>query len=100
MIAQICRELAVDCEAARCPRETDLEQLAEVSVRELWDSRVRGFIPILALRQAREALGVHDGRTLMPDPTVADTPPPHRPRPAQDVLKLDSRDVLLLRGDR
>lgn len=100
IIFQVCRELTADCEAARCPRETDLEQLAEDSVRALWNSRVRGFIPVLALRQARETLGVHDGRTVRADAVITETAPPHRPPPAQDVLKLDSQDVLRLRDDR
>ena len=100
IIIQVCRELTADCEAASRPGETDLDRLAEASVRELWDSRVRVFIPILALRRARETLGVHDGRTVPPDATAIGTAPPHRSPRTQDVLKLDSRDVLTLRDDR
>ena len=46
---------------------TDL--VVDRAVRELWESRVKTFVPVLALRQAREVLLARSA-TLPPQPSI------------------------------
>ncbi len=39
------------------PPPLEITQAAEASVRALWDSKVKLFVPVLALRAARSSLG-------------------------------------------
>jgi hypothetical protein len=58
IIAQVRRQLADDdWVGARVPTGL-LDRVADQAVRELWSSRVKAFVPVLALRTARELL--HD----------------------------------------
>ena len=60
IIAQVRRQLAEDDSfRARVPSGV-LDRAADRAVRELWGSRVKTFVPILALRQAREFLREQD----------------------------------------
>ena len=60
IIAQVRRQLADDDQVgARVPTGV-LDRVADRAVRELWDSPVRTFVPILALRTAREILRDQD----------------------------------------
>src|SRR5918998_3087624 len=56
IIAQVRRQLADDPALGTPLEATLLDHVAERSVRELWESRVKTFVPVLALRQARELL--------------------------------------------
>jgi hypothetical protein len=63
MIAQVRRQLADDDRiGARVPTGV-LDRVADQVVRELWSSRVKTFVPVLALRTARELL--HDQDVLI-----------------------------------
>lgn len=88
------RQLDADCDLGRfqpCPA-TLLDQVAAQSVHQLWDeSRIKTFVPVLALRQAREAL--HDcpshAAPLSRDArTPRDGNEPARPEPPRPVLVL------------
>ena len=60
IIAQVRRQLADDVEVgARVPTGV-LDRMADQAVRELWSSRVKTFVPVLALRTARERLRDQD----------------------------------------
>jgi len=99
VVARIRDDLARECgDAATCPPVGEIERLADRAVRELWERPVKTFVHVLALRQAREALGA-----LRPVPgttaggratTVAGSP-----GRARDELLLDRRDVLTLSDD-
>lgn len=59
LVSTVRRQLDADCELglfSHCPPST-LDQIAARSVELLWGrSRIRAFLPLLALRQAREEL--------------------------------------------
>jgi hypothetical protein len=56
IIAQVRRQLADDARVGpRLPPDL-LDRVADRVVRDLWESRVKVFVPVLALRQARELL--------------------------------------------
>jgi hypothetical protein len=103
IIAQVERDLARDSTAVAA---ADLATFADRAVRGLWDSRVRGFIAILALREVRELLARQDRVISVVPPSLApDDPPPPTPSepPRRDVLPipedgmpLDPRDELPL----
>jgi hypothetical protein len=60
IIAQVRRQLAEDDRfGVRVPSGV-LDRAADRAVRELWGSPVKTFVPILALRQAREILQDQD----------------------------------------
>lgn len=60
IIGRVREELARACAETACPPTDELERLADAAVRELWDSRVKTFVTVLAVRQAREMLGTAD----------------------------------------
>jgi hypothetical protein len=102
IIAQVQRDLAHDNMAFA---SADLAVLAETAVRGLWTSRVKGFIPILALREVREALADRDVVISAVPASLAATSAPSSPTPKthpepwQDVLPLAADDVLPLTDD-
>jgi hypothetical protein len=107
IIAQVRRTLAVDCAAVSCAAGADLDRVAEAAVRRLWDGQVKVFVPVLALREAREVLGVHETQLAAPEPEPAVVARSVRRRPRLNVLRLDGdvlasdeRDVLTLDDDR
>ena len=59
LVSTVRRQLDADCELglfSHCP-PSKLDQIAAHSVESLWDrSRIKAFLPLLALRQAREEL--------------------------------------------
>ena len=60
IIAQVRSQLADDHQlGARVPPEV-LDRLADQAVRELWDRPIKTFVPLLALRHAREILLTQD----------------------------------------
>ena len=82
-----------------------LDQVAESVVRELWASRIKTFVPVLALRQAREMLRDQDLATCEPRPEKRHTGesmplPAHDERRGTDAYSIhddvkmgDDRDV-------
>lgn len=80
------------------PPPPEITQAAEASVRALWDSKVKHFVPVLALRAARSSLGNTSLRRAparcaplpMPDPALTAAVDPQRE--ALDVTD-DSLDV-------
>jgi hypothetical protein len=86
-----------------------LDRVADRAVRELWGSRIKTFVPVLALRQAREMLRQQNELIAMyqPQRPRADestaAPRPLEARQRRDVLAIDGdavsvddRDVLHL----
>ncbi|MDP9369695.1 MAG: hypothetical protein M3Q03_15715 [Chloroflexota bacterium] len=55
-IDRVRRDLLVEW-AGLGPPPREITQAAEASVRALWDSKVKLFVPVLALRAARSSLG-------------------------------------------
>jgi hypothetical protein len=109
IIAQVRRQLADDDRVgARVPTGV-LDRVADQAVRELWSSRVKTFVPVLALRTAREILRDQDQLITADLPMMRDgdealammrLPAERAPRDLlhidEDVLPLDDRDALLL----
>lgn len=113
VIAQVRRQLLAETEDGRPSDETLVDGLVDRVVRELWNSRVKTFVPVLALRETRELLRVE--RSL--------ASPPNREAPlgtgeltggletavagsgrdrlvsARDALAHERRDVLHADGD-
>ena len=108
IIAQVRRQLTDDAPLGRTAETGLLDHVAERAVHELWGSRIKTFVPVLALREARELLR-EQGATISaarPEMCSADEPVvlgPMAERPARDVLPIggdvlavDDRDVLSL----
>lgn len=108
IIAQVRRQLADDGVGARVPTGV-LDRVADQAVRELWSSRVRTFVPVLALRTARERLRDQDvlitvdlpkmrngeeGRAMMP--RAAERALHDIVHVDSDILPLDDQDRLSL----
>jgi len=55
IIAHVRRQLATDAPRVMMLEPTVLDQVAERAVGELWGSRIKTFVPVLALRQARDS---------------------------------------------
>lgn len=73
-----------------------LAEAAETSVRALWDSRVKLFVPVLALRDARSKLG---SQAVPPERATANRSAPVTVTTGQaDVLDLTD-DALNVTGD-
>ena len=107
IIALVRRQLADEAWPALVSHGPDLDRVAERAVRELWGGRVKTFVPVLALRQAREMLREQDllismeqpERHLVDEPSAAMLPREEKqPRDvlsiAGDVVSIDDRDVL------
>ena len=109
IIAQVRRQLADDDQVgARVPTGV-LDRVADQAVRELWSSRVKTFVPVLALRTAREILRDQDvliaaKHSMMRggDEALAMMRRPAEKAPrdllpvADDILPVDDRDRLSL----
>jgi hypothetical protein len=109
IIAQVRRQLADDDGVgARVPTGV-LDRVADQAVRELWSSRVKTFVPVLALRTARERLrdqGVlitvdlpmmrngEEAQAMMP--RAAERTPQDIVHVESDILSLDDQDRLSL----
>jgi hypothetical protein len=109
VIAQIRRQLADDDRVgARVPTGV-LDRVADQAVRELWSSRVKTFVPVLALRTARELLRDQDVQITADPPRMGDggkallmmrRPAERAPRDSvhveSDILLIDDQDRLSL----
>jgi hypothetical protein len=109
IIAQVRRQLADEERTGLVSHGPVLDRVADRAVRELWGSRIKTFVPVLALRQAREMLRQQDVLISMHQPQlppvdasmVATLPPEERLRRDVlaidgDVVSIDDRDVLRL----
>jgi hypothetical protein len=108
IIAQVRRQLGDDAPLDRSVETTLLDSVAERAVRELWGSRVKTFVPVLALREARAVLREQDllitveqQESHVPMEPVALRSMAERPARdvlpiGQDILPVDDRDVLSL----
>lgn len=59
VIARVRNEVTRDCEVGRfdpCPPAETVDRVVAVAVSELWESRVKTFVSLLALRAVREEL--------------------------------------------
>ena len=70
IIAQVRRQLADDDPVSTRVPTGVLDRVADQAVRELWSSRVKTFVPVLALRTAREILRDQDVLTTVDLPTI------------------------------
>jgi hypothetical protein len=101
IIAQVRRQLADDPVLDMPLEPSLLDHVAERAVRELWESRVKTFVPVLALRQARallhdQGIGIAADRWQVSGTgSTATAEPRQAERPRQDLLHLDA-DVLRL----
>jgi hypothetical protein len=101
IITQVRRQLADDASRVMTVEPTVLDQVAERAVRELWESRIKIFVPVLALRQAREILRDQESMISVPCPErraeVATESPPLQERRTSDLFSIHdvmTRDVL------
>jgi len=109
IIAQVRRQLADDDRVgARVPTGV-LDRVADQAVRELWSSRVKTFVPVLALRSAREILRDQDvlvtmdlpmmrngEEALATMPRAIESTPQDIVHVESDILSFDDRDRLSL----
>lgn len=56
IIAQVSRQLRAEALADWPAADTLVDGVVDRVVRELWDSRIKTFVPILALRESRNVL--------------------------------------------
>ena len=109
IIAQVRRQLADGAPLGTTLETNLLDHVADRAVRELWESRVKTFVPVLALRTARDMLRDQDLLTTAERSAIqrAGEPSTMMPllveRPGRDVLSTpgdvmarDDRDVLSL----
>ena len=108
IIAQVRRQLDDEAWSGLADRAIVLDRLADQAVRDLWGSRVKTFVPVLALREARQILREQEVllTTEHPERQITDEPAATRPveeRRRRDVLPIggdsvsvDDRDVLHL----
>ena len=107
IIAQVRRLLADDVPRGMSIETTYLDRVADHAVRELWSSRVKTFVPVLALRTAREMLRDEDLLPTAESPAVGhverqstamrqqvERPDADVLSISGDVITLDDRDVL------
>src|SRR4051794_31064172 len=107
IIAQVRRQLADEAWPGMVSDGPVLDRVADQAVRELWGSRIKTFVPVLALRQAREMLREQDVLISMyqPQRSHADRSTPMRSRDERqqrgdvlpvdaNVVAIDERDVL------
>jgi hypothetical protein len=60
IVSQVRRQLDSETGQNGKVPESLIDRMADEAVRQLWDSRVKTFVPVLALRQARERLRDQD----------------------------------------
>jgi hypothetical protein len=63
VIARVRNQVTRDCEVGRfdpCPPAETIDRAVADAVSELWESRVRTFVSLLALRAVREELSAGD----------------------------------------
>lgn len=53
VVALVKREAAEECAPGACLIHSVLDACARDAVSELWDSRIKSFVPLLALRHVR-----------------------------------------------
>ena len=99
IIAQVRRQLADDDQVGAQVPTGVLDRVADQVVRELWSSRIKIFVPVLALRTAREILRDQDVLIAAELPKIRDGDEAvammHLPaeRASRDLLQIDE-DVL------
>jgi hypothetical protein len=101
IIAQVRRDLERDLGGDLAIDVGLVDRVAERSDRDLWSSRVKTFLPVLALRDARETLrdhGIDVVATRPPEPSAAGVSLSQQVSP-WDVLALDDRDALSVGED-
>ena len=109
IIAQVRRQLANEGWPGLVSYGPALDRVADRAVRELWGSRIKTFVPVLALRQARDMLRQQDVLISTQKPSFPRTdesmPAQHPSMDRQrrdvlpidgDVVTIDDRDVLHL----
>ena len=109
IIAQVRRQLADDDRVGTRVPTGVLDRVADQAVRELWSSRVKTFVPVLALRTARELLRDQDVLITVDLPTIrnseaaqammsraAERTPQDSVHVESDILSLDDQDRLSL----
>jgi hypothetical protein len=70
IIAQVRRQLADDDQVGKWVPVGVLDRVADLAVRELWSSREKTFVSVLALRTAREMLRDQEGGGMLERPQM------------------------------
>jgi hypothetical protein len=109
IIAQVRRQLNDEAWSGLVSHGPVLDRVADRAVRELWNSRIKTFVPVLALRQAREMLQeqdllipMHQPQRPQVDRSTAATRRLEEGQPRDvlaidaDTVPVDDRDVLRL----
>jgi hypothetical protein len=99
IVAQVCKQLRDDYPEGLDARGNPLDARVESVVHDLWQGRVKTFVPVLALREAREQL--RDEQTVIPASQPAARYRATRfsaEQPVQDSMRLD-HDVMTLDSD-
>lgn len=95
IIALVRRQLADDPQVGNSVSTGVLDRVADAAVRDLWSSPVKTFVPVLALRTARETLRDQALFTMAARPVIGHVDDawsvPDRPaeRVPGDVLSID-----------
>jgi hypothetical protein len=90
IIAQVRRQLADDDQVGSRAPTGVLDRVADQAVRELWSRRVKTFVPVLALRTAREILRDQDVLIAAKPPQMQD---------GEEVLAVKRRPAEMAPGD-
>jgi hypothetical protein len=99
VIAQVRRQLADEAWSGLVSHGRFLDRVADRAVRELWGSRIKTFVPVLALRQAHEMLRPQDALIAMYQPQrprtdeSAAAPRPLDARQRRDGVAIDEDAV-------
>jgi hypothetical protein len=108
IIAQVRRQLRAEAGGALPHEDSRVDGVVDRVVHDLWGGRVKTFVPVLALREARDLL--HVSHAAVPGLAAASAAEATATaaavqRPARDVmpiehdaLPLDRRDVLSVDG--
>jgi hypothetical protein len=56
VVALVKREVTEECGSEVCPVFPVLDQCANDAVMDLWGSRIKAFVPLLALRRVRSCI--------------------------------------------
>lgn len=98
IIAQLTRQLTADFPQAHEVANPSLEAMIEHTVRALWQSRVKTFVPVFALREVQHDLEARGLAKQVVMPREASPPTPSRADTARDQLTTDT-DRLALVGE-
>jgi hypothetical protein len=99
IVAQVSKQLRADYPEGLDARGMQLDASVERVVRDLWQGRVKTFVPVLALREARELLRGEPAVIPASQPaTPSRAARPTAEQPLRDAMRID-HDVMALDQD-